>query len=178
MSLLGRKIRVVRQMPGLNVRLSTEEDGKYWREWLQEEAVQVYYPMASDGEREESVSRMQAYARYKCGLTAEFEGEVAGIAYLNPHPYKKIAHHCLFTIIVGQKFQGKGIGYSLMEHLERMARESYGIKLLHLEVYEGNPAIRLYRRLGYREFGFQSHWSKEGPGEYGGKIFMQKRLTL
>lgn len=176
MSLFGRKIRVVRQMPGLKVRFSEEEDGRYWGEWLTDPDVQKWYPMSNDEERKESVSRMQSFCKYKCALTAEYEGQVAGIAYLNLHPYRKISHHCLFTVIVSPQLRGKGIGSGIMEHLERLARDSFRIKIMHLEVYEGNPAIRLYRRLGYHEFGFQSHWSKEGPGRYSGKVFMEKRL--
>lgn len=163
-------------MPGLEVRLSTEADGEHWAQWLLEPDVRIYYPMANDRERKESVDRMQSYARYQCALTAVYEGEVAGVAYVNLHPYRKIAHQALFTIIVGERFRGKGIGQQLLQHLERFCKQSYHLEVLHLEVYEGNPAIRLYRRMGYREFGFQSHWIKEGPGQYRGKIYMEKAL--
>jgi ribosomal protein S18 acetylase RimI-like enzyme len=174
-SLRGR-IRAFQSLPGVEVRFSEEADGEYWAKWLLEPDVQVYYPMANDRERKESVERMQAYARFKCALTALFHGKVAGIAYVNLHPYRKIAHQALFTIIIGEEFRGQGIGGLLLEHLERLCKQSYGIEVLHLEVYEGNPAIRLYRRRGYVEFGFQSHWIKEGPGEYRGKISMEKQL--
>lgn len=174
--LSGRKIKYVRTLPGLEVRFSEESDGEYWAKWLTEPDVVAYYPMANDEERKESVERMQFFCKYKSALTGVYQGEVAGIGYLNLHPYKKIAHHAIFTIIVAEKFRGKGIGQNLLEHLERLAKESFGLENLHLEVYEGNPAIRLYRRMGYREFGFQGHWIKEGPGEYKGKIFMEKQL--
>lgn len=174
-SLRGR-IRAFASLPGVEVRLSEEADGLAWARWLMEPDVQVYYPMANDKERQESVERMQAYARYKCSLTAVCEGEVAGIVYVNLHPYRKLAHQALFTIIVGEKFRGRGIGRLLLEHLERFCKQNFNLEMLHLEVYEGNPAIRLYRRMGYREFGFQSHWIKERPGEYRGKISMEKVL--
>lgn len=177
MSLLGRKIRVVRKMPGLNVRFSEESDGAYWAKWLKDPDVKRWYPMNNDEERKESVARMVSFCKYKCALTAEFEEKIVGIAYLNLHPYRKIAHHCLFTVVIDPEARGKGIGTVLMEHLERLARDSFRIKILHLEMYERNPAIRLYLRLGYREFGSQSHWSKEGPGRYSGKIYMEKRLS-
>lgn len=176
MKLSARKIKVIRQLPGLEVRFSEEADGEYWASWLTEEAVLAYYPMEGPEERVESVKRMQSWCKYRTALTGVYKGEVAGIAYLNLHPYRKIAHQSLFTIIVAEKFRGLGIGKTLLEHLERLAKESFGVEILYLEVYEGNPAIRLYRRLGYREFGFQSHWIRERPGDYRGKIFMEKQL--
>ncbi len=175
-SLLGRKVKLLRSMPGLEVRLSEEADGEHWAAWLTERDVLRFYPMEGGEERKESVARMQSYARWRASLTAVYHGEVAGIGYLNLHPYRKIAHQAIFTIIVGEKFQGRGIGTELLGHLERMAKDSYRIEVLHLEVYEGNPAHRLYRRLGYQDFGFQSHFIREAPGEYRGKIMMEKYL--
>ncbi|NGX26957.1 MAG: hypothetical protein K940chlam6_00884, partial [Chlamydiae bacterium] len=48
-------------------------------------------------------------------------------------------------------------------------------EMLHLEVYETNPAINLYRRLGFTEFGIQKKFIKE-DGRYMGKIFMERPL--
>jgi ribosomal protein S18 acetylase RimI-like enzyme len=165
---------MVQQIPGLEIRFTVEEDGEAWRRWLTQKDVEAFYPMANEHERNESVKRLQSFCKYRCALTAVLDGEVAGIAYVNLHPYRKIAHQGLFTIIVDEKFRGKGIGRALLESLERLSRDSFKLESLHLEVYEGNPAIRLYRRMGYREFGFQGHWIKEGPGDYRGKIFMEK----
>jgi putative acetyltransferase len=174
--LSARKIKVIRTLPGLEIRFSEEADGEYWGRWLTEKAVLDWYPMEGPQERAESVARMQSWCKYRSALTGVYKGEIAGIAYLNLHPYRKIAHQALFTIIVSEKFRGLGIGKNLLEHLERLAKESFGVEILYLEVYEGNPAIRLYRRLGYEEFGFQSHWIREQPGEYRGKILMAKEL--
>lgn len=174
--LTARNVKFVRMMPGLEVRFSEEPDQEAWRSWLNERDVLRFYPMETDEEREESVERLQFFFKYKASLTAVLKGEVVGIAYINLHPYRKIAHHAIFTVIVGEKFQGRGIGRTLIEHLERLAKESFGIEMFHLEVYEGNPAVRLYRRMGYREFGFQTHWIREAPGRYRGKIFMEKWL--
>ncbi len=174
MKIRARRVGHVEPMEGLEVRFTEEKDGKYWGEWLLETDVLRFYPMENAKEREESVKRMVSFAKYKAALTAVYEGEVAGIAYVNLHPYRKIAHQALFTIIVGEKFRGKGIGRKLLEHLEALCRDTFRLESLHLEVYEGNPAVRLYRRMGYREFGYQGQWIRESPGEYRGKIFMDK----
>ena len=174
--LRAKRIGHLPKLPGLEVRYSVEEDGDYWAKWLLDPDVERFYPMDTESERAESVKRMQSFCKYRSALTGIYEGEVAGIAYLNLHPYRKIAHHALFTIIVDPAFRGKGIGQHLLLHLEQLARDNFRLESLHLEVYQGNPAVRLYRRMGYREFGFQGHWIKEGPGQYRGKIFMEKWL--
>lgn len=177
MESLRGKVRVVKSPPpGVVIRYSTEEDSKYWGEWLHDPDVLRFFHMLGEDELEGSVERMKLHARYHSSLTAEYEGEPAGIAYLNLHPFRKIAQIGLITIIVGPNYRGKGIGTALIEQLHRLAREGYKLERLYLEVYEGNPAIRLYRRLGYREFGFQSHWIKLPSGEYRGKTFMERRL--
>ncbi len=94
-------------------------------------------------------------------------------------PYQKLAHQCLFAIIVDEKLRGKGVGAKLMEELMALGKERFHLEFVHLEVYEGNPAINLYRRLGFKEYGFQRHFIKdkeEGQVRYFGKILMQKYL--
>lgn len=177
MDKLRGKVRVVKGgIEGVQIRYGTEEDGKYWAEWLKDPVVQGYFPMLGEEENAQSVQRMQLHTRYRSVLVAEVDGEVAGVAYINLSPFRKLAHQGLFTLIVSQKHRGKGVGTKLMEQLHKLAKEGFGLEMLHLEVYEGNPAIRLYRRLGYRECGFQSHWIKLPSGEYRGKIFMDKWL--
>ncbi len=56
--LTARKVKVLRQMAGLEVRYSIPEDGAYWGEWICEPEVACYYPMATEEERKESVEKM------------------------------------------------------------------------------------------------------------------------
>lgn len=177
MESLRGKVRVVKSPPpGVHIRYSKEEESELWGEWLRDPTVSRFFHMLGEEELKGSMERFKLHAKYNNALTAEVEGEPAGIAYLNLHPFRKIAHIALITIIVNEKHRGKGVGTALIEQLHRLAREGYKLERLYLEVYEGNPAIRLYRRLGYREFGFQSHWIKLPSGEYRGKIFMECKL--
>jgi putative acetyltransferase len=57
-----------------------------------------------------------------------------------------------------------------------LAKETFKIELLHLQVYAGNPATRLYSRLGFKEFGRQNEWIKELDGTYTARIFMERTL--
>ncbi|OGN54000.1 MAG: hypothetical protein A2098_03310 [Chlamydiae bacterium GWF2_49_8] len=72
--------------------------------------------------------------------------------------------------------RGKGIGRRLLKEIEELAKEMFQIEILHLEVYEGNPAIHLYERAGFKRYGIEKHFIKEKEGQYRAKIMMQKEL--
>jgi putative acetyltransferase len=159
----------------LSIRFTKEEDAPFLTKWLTDPVILRWFPMLNDREIEDAVRIWMGYCKYEATLTAEWEGKPCGMANLYLQPYKKLAHQCLFAIIVEESYRGKGIGTALLQDLMKLAKEKFRIEMLHLEVYEGNPAIHLYQRLGFKEFGFQKHFIKE-KGEYLGKIFMQKFL--
>jgi putative acetyltransferase len=117
-----------------------------------------------------------SYTRFNAGIAAEFDGVPCGLANLYIQPFKKFSHQCLFSIIVGEGFRGKGVGTALLKHLMKIAKEEFHIEILHLEVYDGNPAIHLYQRMGFKEYGRHPRFIKEENGTYVDKIFMQKEL--
>ncbi len=86
-----------------------------------------------------------------------------------------MAHQFLFAIIVDEKYRGKGIGAKLLRELMELAKERFKLEYIHLEVYQGNPAINLYRRLGFEQYGIHRRFMKD-KGRYLDKILMQKYL--
>jgi putative acetyltransferase len=159
----------------ISVRLAIDSDQQYLVEWLLQPGVLNWFPLEGIREVEDAARIWLSYKQYGAVLTALYDGVPCGIANLYLQPYKKLAHQCLFAIIVDEKVRGKGVGTELMGELMTLAREKFALELLHLEVYEGNPAIRLYERLGFKQYGAQRHFVKE-EGRYRAKILMQKRL--
>jgi len=51
---------------------------------------------------------------------------------------------------IEQESRGKGIGAQVLEFFEQEARKA-GATAIHLEVNEGNRAIKLYRRRGFED---------------------------
>jgi putative acetyltransferase len=156
-------------------RPTNAEDAPYLLQWLSDPKILRWFPMLDGKEIEDSVRIWIGYSRIDAGITALYNDEPVGMANLYIQPYKKLAHTCLFSIIVKEEMRGKGVGKQLLEHLMKHAKEKFKIEILHLEVYEGNPAKRLYERAGFKEFGSQSRFIKEN-GKYIPKIFMQKKL--
>lgn len=159
----------------LTFRLTRIEDTAHLLRWLSDPQILRWFPMFDAREIEDAVRIWIGYSRIESGITAEWNGEPVGMANLYIQPYKKLAHTCLFSIIVKEEMRGKGIGKALVEHLMKHAKEKFKIEILHLEVYEGNPAKRLYDRAGFKEFGCQTRFIKQ-DGKYIAKIFMQKKL--
>lgn len=162
----------------LEIRYTDLSDGRYLKQWLLEPSIARWFPIYEDAEIEDAVHRWIGFSRYKCSLTTVKDGVPCGLATLYLQPYRKLAHQCEFGIIVGHGYRGQGIGTKLLKNLMHLAQDKFKIELIHLQVYQDNPAIHLYERMGFKEFGRQSHWIKEIDGTYTGRVFMEKALTL
>ena len=162
-------------MSEIVIRMAEEADQKRLVEWFLQPGVLKWFPLTDLREIEDAARIWMGYASQGAVLTALCDGAPCGTANLYIQPFKKLAHQCLFAIIVDEKYRGKGIGTKLMNALIDLAKDRFHLKFLHLEVYEGNPAIRLYEKFGFEEYGRQKHFIKE-KGFYITKILMQKRL--
>jgi len=162
-------------MTQMTVRLAEDGDEKYLVEWLSQPGVLQWFPLSDLREIEDAARIWMSYAKQGAVLTAVCNGVPCGSANLYIHPYKKFAHQCLFAIIVDEPHRGKGVGTLLLNELIDLAKSQFHLEFIHLEVYEGNPAIKLYRKLGFVEYGKQKHFVKD-EGKYLAKILMQKIL--
>ncbi|MDN3507587.1 MAG: GNAT family N-acetyltransferase [Simkaniaceae bacterium] len=156
------------------IRNSTEADGECLSMWLDDPHVMRWFPVCDKREIDDTIRIWLGYRKQETALTIEKDGKPVGMAVLYLHPYKKIAHQALFAIIIDKNERGKGYGTLLLQAVEKRAKEK-GVSLLHLEVYEGNPAERLYARSGFVEYARHPHFIKDS-GEYLTKIMMQKTI--
>lgn len=168
------KIDIERSPLNIDIRYTEPGDAKFLKEWLLDPEVSRWFPMADEVEIDDAVNRWIGFYRYRCSLTAVYQGNPVALSTLYLQPYKKLAHQCEFGIIVAPDFRGNKIGTEILNNLIYLAKEKFGIELLHLQVYEGNPATRLYERMGFKEFGKQTSWIKEKEGHYTGRVFMEK----
>lgn len=162
-------------MSNLTIRVTKPEDAEHLKQWLFEPGVLRWFPMFDEREVDDAVKIWVSYARYEACFTIECDGVPCGVANLYLQPYKKLAHQSLFAIIVSEKFRNKGVGTALLNHLIKQAKEKFKLEILHLEVYQGNPAIHLYERMGFKQYGLETHFIRD-QGEYISKIMMQKYL--
>lgn len=166
----------VRSPLNIEIRYTEEGDGVHLKRWLMDPEVNRWFPMNDEVEIDDAVMRWVGFYRYRCSLTAVHEGKPVGMTTLYLQPYKKLAHQCEFGIIVAPEMRGQQIGSELLNNVMHLAKDKFRIELIHLQVYKENPAVRLYKRFGFVEFGRQEKWIKENNGEYTGRVFMERRL--
>ena len=163
-------------MGDIDVRYTIPEDAKHLREWLLEPSTMECFCMFDEVEVDDAVSRWISFCNYKCSLTALLDGEPCGLATLYLQPYRRLAHQCEFGIIVGDAYRGQAVGDALLTKLMDLAKNTFKIELIHLAVYGDNPAIRLYQRFGFHEFGRQTRWAKDPDGVYSTRVLMERMI--
>jgi putative acetyltransferase len=159
----------------IQIRFSTQEDAIYLQKWLLDPSTLRWFPMNDSREIEDAAKVWVSYGSKESAFTAQLNGEVVGMAVIYIPLYEKLKNQCLFAIIVAPHCRGLGIGSQLIEHLQKVAREKFHIKVLHLEVYDGNPAQKLYQRMGFIQYGIHPKFIKES-GRFIAKVLMQKEL--
>ena len=90
------------------------------------------------------------------GVAAEVDGEFVGGAFCRLFTEDDHGHGYVdpetpeVGVAVASGYRGQGIGGSLMDGIAELARNN-SCPRLSLSVQVGNPAVNLYRRLGYQE---------------------------
>lgn len=160
----------------IDIRYTDQRDAPYLKQWLMDDGVSRWFPMFNELEVDDAVRKWISFARYRCSLTAVYQGLPIAIATLYLQPYKKLAHQAEFGIIASPEHRGKNVGSELLNNLLHLAKDKFRMELIHLQVYAENPAKRLYERFGFKEFGRQEEWIKESDGSYRARVFMERRI--
>jgi ribosomal protein S18 acetylase RimI-like enzyme len=152
----------MKEPAGYDLRFTHLTDGPYLRDWMLQPGVQRWFPISEEKEIDDAVQCWVGFSRYNSSLTATVNDNVVGIGTLFLMPYKKVAHHCLFKLVVDPKYQRQGIGRSLLKNLIHLAKSRFKLDLMHIEVFEGNPLIHLLKELDFHEFARQEKFVKDG----------------
>jgi len=173
MTTVIHEIPEVKTIPGLTIRYTVPQDAECLKQWLMDPSVQDAFPMASESEVEDAVRRWISFSRVRSSLTVEMDGHPVGISTLYIQAYKRLLHQTEFGVIVDSHYRGRSIGSYLLSSIMKLAKQHFHVELIHLQVYQDNPAIKLYKKFGFQEFGCQTHWIKD-DNRYVGRIFMER----
>ncbi len=149
-------------LPGYDIRYSQLSDFDYLKKWLFSPGMLHWFPMSAPKEVEDAAQCWIGYSRFSASITATIDGIPCGIGTLFLMPYRKVAHHCQFKIIVSPEFQKKGIGASLVKNLMHLAKKYFHLEKIHIEIFEGNPILNLLLKHGFRIYARQQKYVKEG----------------
>lgn len=162
-------------VPGFDIRYTHVPDLTFLREWMQTPGMLKWFPMEVEKEVEDAIHCWIGFCRWNSSLTATVNGTPCGIGTLFLMPYKKVAHQCLFKIIVDPQWQKKGIGQALIRNLKHLAKSYFHLEMIATEVFDGNRLIPLLLKNGFAEIFRQEKFVKDGD-QYKARVFLEARL--
>ena len=81
----------------------------------------------------------------------------------------------LLLLAVARQAQRRGVGTSLLEHFIAHARAK-GVRRMHLEVRDGNPAVAMYQAFGFRPEGRRRNYYSGEDGSQHDALTMARTL--
>jgi acetyltransferase len=133
-------------------------------------------PLAAEEGRQFWRAVLSELADGRVLLGAFTEGKLVGSVQLAPVPKPNGRHRAeVQKLLVLRAFRGRGIGAALMAAAERKAAE-LGRWLLVLDTVPGQPAERLYERLGYQRAGVVPDYAERSSGGFEPTVIFYKKL--
>jgi ribosomal-protein-alanine N-acetyltransferase len=104
-------------------------------------------------------------------LAEDESGEICGFSLL-----RTVADEAeLLLLAVSPAAQRRGIGGSLLDHFIEHGRRS-GVRRLHLEVRDGNPAVAMYQAFGFKAEGRRRKYYSGDDGTQHDALTMAREL--
>ncbi len=146
-------------LPDFDIRYSAPEDLPFLQEWFKDPAACDDFPF-SVTEKEDALKNWIGFAKYKASLTGTLSNVPVAIGTLFLMPYRKVAHHCSFYLIVDPAHRRKGIGTSMVRNLLHLAKTRFRLESVHVEVFEPNAILPILKKLGFEQFVRQENFVK------------------
>lgn len=144
---------------GFDIRYTEEADYPFLENLFLDEVSFDPFPFEF-AQKEQALKNWIGYSKYKASLTGTIENEPCAIGTLFLMPYKKVAHHCSFYLIVDPTYRNQGIGMAMVRNLLHLAKSRFRLESVHVEIYEPNPLLSIVKKLGFEEFARQDGFLK------------------
>lgn len=106
-------------------------------------------------------------------IGAFYENKLIGILDFMSNKRKRLKHWGKFGISIHHDYQDKGIGTKLMQYLLDWAKQNEQTKMICLSVHANNlRAIALYKKMGFKEFGYLKNCIEDTDGSFTDSIEM------
>jgi len=146
------------EIPGFDIRFSELEDLSALQSWFSTPESCDAYPFGFE-EREDALKNWIGFSKFKASLTGTMEGVPCAIGTLFLMPYRKVAHHCSFYLMVDPAHRNKGIGTSMVRNLLHLAKTRFRLESVHVEVYEPSLLLPILKKQGFEQFARQENFA-------------------
>jgi putative acetyltransferase len=146
-------------IPNFDIRYSVPEDLTPLQKWFDMPNACDDYPFG-EPEKADALKNWIGFSKYKASLTGIIGDEPCAIGTLFLMPYRKVAHHCSFYIMVDPKHRRKGIGTSIVKNLLHLAKTRFRFESVHVEIYEPSHLLSILTKLGFVQFVRQENFVK------------------
>lgn len=155
-----------------DIRYTVLEDEPYLLSWLQDKNNLQWFPISDGDEVKEAAKNWIAYSKFKCSLTTTVDNQPAAIGTLFLMPYRKVAHHCMFYLLVDSKLQKKGLGRSMLKNLLNLARNYFRLESVYAEIFNDCPITKLLEENKFEFIIQQNHFLKDNT-TYKSRIILE-----
>ncbi|MDE3046308.1 MAG: GNAT family N-acetyltransferase [Verrucomicrobiota bacterium] len=145
--------------PNFDIRYSELSDLDILQKWFADPAVCDPFPFGFD-EKDDALKNWVGFSKFQASLTGTVGGIPCAMGTLFLMPYRKVAHHCSFYLIVDASHRKKGIGTSMVRNLLHLAKTRFRLESVHAEIYEPNPLLSILQKLRFEEFARQENFVK------------------
>ena len=142
-----------------DIRYSTMDDLDFLKKWFEEKDETDNFPF-SQKEKETALKNWIGFSNFKASLTAIFDEKPIAIGTLFLMPYRKVAHHCSFYLIVDPEYRNRGVGNSMVKNLLHLAKTRFRLESMHVEVFQGSKLIPILKKQGFKEIVRQDNFVK------------------
>ncbi len=143
-----------------DIRYSTLEDLPILQNWFADPIERVPFPFDTDTETEDVLKNWIGFARFKAALTGTLSEVPCAMGTLLLMPYRKVAHHGSFYLIVDPKHRQKGIGTSMVLNLLHLAKTRFSLESISVEIYEPNSILSILEKNRFQLFARQENFVK------------------
>lgn len=144
-------------LPNFDIRYSLLEDLASLQQWFQDDAACADFPFGP-AEKEEALKNWIGFSKYKASLTGTIDDLPCAVGTLFLMPYRKVAHHCSFYLIVDPKHRRKGVGASMVRNLLHLGKNRFRLESVHVEIFEPSPLLPLLQKLQFEVFARQENF--------------------
>lgn len=148
-----------------DIRYSSLDDLSVLQQWFADPVERRPFPFETDIETEDVLKNWIGFSRYKAALTGMIDSVPVAMGTLFLMPYRKVAHHASFYLIVAPDHRRRGIGTSMVRNLLHLAKTRFSLESISVEIYEPNPIVSILKKNKFEPFARQENFVKiDGVG--------------